>query len=322
MLRREFIRSGGSGLIAMAVTTATPLGRSAFAETAPKEIRFGFQKTGLFVPIRQRRTYENFFNPLGVAVRWVEFQFGPPMLEALNLGSIDFAAVGDAPPIFAQAAAANLYYVAAQPPPGEAVVVAPDSPIRTLADLRGKKIGVPKGSSAHATAVAAVEKAGLAWSDVTPVYLAPADGVAAFDRGIIDAWAIWDPYLAIAEVTKNARSLAFNTEAHDPHFFYLANKAFADKYPAVVSQIADVLAGEAAWAEAHHDEIASLLQEAQGVDLAVEKRVVSRAKYMIEPVNDEIVAGQQATADQFYRLGLIPKKINVRDIVWKWTPRA
>jgi sulfonate transport system substrate-binding protein len=322
MLRRMFLKSGASGLIATAFAAAAPFGRSAMSEEAPKEIRFGFQKSGLFVSVRQRGTYEKVFKPLGVEVRWVEFQFGPPMLEALNLGSIDFATVGDAPPIFAQAAAANLYYVAAQRPSGEAVLVLPDSPIKTLGDLKGKKIGVPKGSSAHATLVAAVEKAGLAWSDIAPVYLSPADGAAAFERGAIDAWTIWDPYFAIAELTKNARRLALNTEVHDPHGFYLANKTFADKYPATVAQIADVLAKEAAWAEAHHDEIALVLQEAQGVDLEVEKRVVSRSKFIVEPVDDKILVGQQATADRFYKLELIPKRIDVRDIVWTWTPKA
>ncbi len=244
------------------------------------------------------------------------------MLEALNLGSIDFATVGDAPPIFAQAASANLYYVAAQPANGEAVLVSPDSPIKTLADLKGKKIGVPKGSSAHATLIAVVEKAGLAWSEIAPVYLSPADGAAAFERGSIDAWAIWDPYFAIAELTKNARRLALNTEAHDPRAFYLANKTFADKYPTAIGQIADLLARDAAWAEAHHDEVAIALKEAQGLDLAVETRVVARSKFIVEPIDDQIIAGQQATADRFFRLGLIPKKIDVREIVWKWTPKA
>jgi sulfonate transport system substrate-binding protein len=321
MLRRQFVKSGATGLIAMAAA-ASFFGRLAIAEEAPKEIRFGFQKSGLFALIRRRRTYEDFFKAHGVEVSWAEFQFGPPMLEALNLGAIDFATVGDAPPIFAQVASANLYYVAAQSPYGEAVIVLPASPIKTLADLKGRKIGVPKGSSAHATLIAAIEKANLSWSEITPVYLSPADGAAAFERGAIDAWAIWDPYFAIAELTKNARPLALNTEAHDPRAFYLANKTFADKYPATVGQIADLLAREAAWAEAHHDEVAIALKEAQGLDLAVETRVVARSKFVIEPIDDQIVASQQATADSFFRLGLIPKKIDVRDIVWKWIPKA
>lgn len=294
MDRRLFLRS------AAALAAASAWSRRSLAADAPKEIRLGFQKAGLLVAVRQRGTIEDAFKPLGIPVRWVEFQFGPPMLEALNLGSIDFATVGDAPPIFAQAAAANLYYIAAQRPSGEAIIVPPDSPITTLEDLKGKRIGIPKGSSAHATAVAAVEKAGLAWTDINPAYLSPADGSAAFKTGAIDAWSIWDPYLAIAELTNSARVIAFNTQVHNPHGFYLANKTFTDKYPETVGQIADLIAREAAWAEAHHDDMARVLQEAQGLDLAVE----------------------QATADRFLKLGLIPKPIVVRDIVWKWKPQA
>jgi sulfonate transport system substrate-binding protein len=292
------------------------------AAEVPKEVRLGFQKSGLFVAIKQRGTYEAYFRAQGIAVRWAEFQFGPPMLEALNAGSIDFATVGDAPPIFAQAADARIYYVAAQPPNGEGVIVPVDSPIKTLADLKGRRLGVAKGSSAHATSVAAIEKAGLSWADITPIYLAPADGAAAFSKGAIDAWTIWDPYLASAEQGKGARVLAFNTDVHSPHNFYLANKAFTDTHPDIIAQFAEVLAREAAWANSHRDEVAKILQEAQGIDLAIEKRTVDRSTYVITPVDDAVVAGQQATADRFQRIGLIPKPIVVRDIVWKWTPKA
>lgn len=316
MNRRSFLAAAAAATVFPAIV------RPARAEAAVREIRLGFQKSGLFVSVRQRGTYEAFFKPQGIDVRWVEFQFGPPMLEALNVGAIDFATVGDAPPIFAQAAAANLYYVAAQPPNGEAVIVPADSPIRTLADLKGRKLGIAKGSSAHATSVAAIVKAGLKWTDVTPVYLAPADGAAAFTKGVIDAWTVWDPYLASAELRQGARVLAFNTDVHSPRNYYLSNKAFADAHPDIVGQIADVLAGEGVWAEAHRGEVARTLQEAQGIDLAVEERVVSRAAYSITPIDAAIVADQQVTADRFHDLGLIPKHIDVRDIVWKWTPKA
>lgn len=314
VMRRRDLLAGAAALIAA--------GRPARAEVPlPKELRLGFQKAGLFVSARRRGVYEAHFQALGVPVRWVEFQFGPPMLEALNLGAIDFARVGDAPPIFAQAASGNLLYVAAQEAGGEAVIVPGASPLRSLADLKGRSIGVPKGSSAHATLVAAVEKAGLAWSDITPVYLAPADGVAAFARGAIDAWSIWDPYLAIA-LGQGARVLAFNRDVANPHSFYLANKAFAEAYPDVVGQIADVLAREAAWADAHRDEVARTLHEAQGIPLAVEEAVVERSRFRIKPIDDSVLESQQKTADRFHRLGLIPRPIRVRDIAWTWTPKA
>jgi sulfonate transport system substrate-binding protein len=320
MKRRSFLKT--TILAGVAVAAKRPLAAWAAGPEKPAVVRLGFQKSGLLVSAKQRGVYERTFAPSGIEVRWVEFQFGPPMLEAVNAGAIDFATVGDAPPIFAQAAAANLSYIAAQPPNGEAVIVPARSPIGSLADLKGKKVGIAKGSSAHATAVAAIEKAGLAWSDITPVYLAPADGLAAFGKGAIDAWAIWDPYLASAELTQEARVLAFNRDVHSPHNFYLANKTFTDRYPEIVGQYADVLAQEAAWANGHRDDLVKTLQEAQGLDRSIEERVVSRATYVIRPLDEAIIAGQQATADRFYKLGLIPKPITVADIVWKWTPRV
>jgi sulfonate transport system substrate-binding protein len=313
-MRRRDLLAGAAALVA----AARPARAGA---SLPKELRLGFQKSGLFVSARRRGVYEAQFQPLGVPVRWVEFQFGPPMLEALNLGAIDFATVGDAPPIFAQAASGNLVYVAAQEAGGEAVIVPGASPLRGLPDLKGRNVGVPKGSSAHATLVAAVETAGLSWSDITPVYLAPADGVAAFARGAIDAWSIWDPYLAIA-LGQGARSLAFNREVANPHSFYLANKVFAETYPEVVGQIADVLAREASWAEANRDAYARTLHEAQGIPLEVETAVVGRTRFRIKPIDEAVLASQQTTADRFHRLGLIPRPIRVRDIAWTWVPRA
>ncbi|MBV8696317.1 MAG: sulfonate ABC transporter substrate-binding protein, partial [Bradyrhizobium sp.] len=97
MKRRDFLKlSVGS------IATAA-LVRPSRAEGAPKEIRIGTQKGGFFPAVRQRHTLEDAFQPLGVEIKWVDFQFGPPLLEAINVGSVDFGYVGDTPPIFAQA---------------------------------------------------------------------------------------------------------------------------------------------------------------------------------------------------------------------------
>jgi sulfonate transport system substrate-binding protein len=116
--------------------------------------------------------------------------------------------VGEAPPIFAQAAGANLVYVANEPPSprSEAIVVPGDSGLKTVAQLKGKKIALNKGSNVHYLLVRAIEKAGLKYSDITPVYLPPADARAAFERGSVDAWVIWDPLLAAAEKQLGARA--------------------------------------------------------------------------------------------------------------------
>ncbi len=289
-----------------------------------KEVRIGFQRAGIFPAVKQRQTLENVFKPRGITVKWVEFQFGPPLLEALNTGNVDFGYTGDAPPIFAQAARANLLYVAALPSAGsnEAVIVPADSPIKTLADLKGKRIGFAKGSSSHNTTVAALEKAGIAYTDVTPVYLTPADAVAAFAGGRIDAWTIWDPYLALAEKNSKVRVLASAKDVHQANAFFLANKDFTSKHPDTVALLNQTFANESKWADGHRSEIATSLSEATGVDHEAITRAVNRSLFLVTPITDEIIKTQQTTADRFHKLGLIPKPISVQEIVWKWTPNS
>ena len=318
MKRREFLKlSVGSAALAV-------LAAPARAEAVPKEIRIGTQKGGFFPAVRQRRTVENVFAPLGVEVKWIDFQFGPPLLEAINVGSVDFGYVGDSPPIFAQAANARIRYVAGVKQAGntQAIIVPKDSAIQTLADLKGKRVAFGKGSSAHNLLVAALEKADLSWSDITPAALAPADATAAFVKGSVDAWSIWDPYLALAELKESARVIAFDKDVHKPNSFYIAGTDFVDKYPAVLGRLNAVFASEGVWAETHHEEVAQAQAEATGVDIAAIRRFVDRSTYSVVPIDDDIIKSQQAVADRFTRLALIPKSINVADIVWKWTPGA
>ncbi len=308
---------GGTLLVAMALA-ASP----APAEDKPKEIRIGTQKGGFFPAVRRRHAVEDAFKPLGIEIKWIDFQFGPPLLEAINVGSVDFGYVGDSPPIFAQAGGAKIRYVAAVKSDGntQAIIVAKDSPIKTLADLKGKRIAFGKGSSAHNLLVAALEKAGIAWSDIAPAPLAPADATAAFVKGSVDAWSIWDPYLALAELKEDARVLAFDRDVHKPNAFYIAGSDFVEKYPSLVAKLDVAFASEGVWAETHHEEVAKAQAEATGVDIEAIRRFVDRSNYRVVPVDDEVVKSQQAVADRYARLGLIPKLVNVSDIVWKWTP--
>ena len=132
----------------------------------------------------------------------------------MNVGAIDFGNTGETPPVFAQAAGAAIRYVAYEPPApkGEAILVPKDSPLKSIADLKGKKIAVAKGSNAHYLLVKALEKAGVKYEDITPAYLAPADARAAFESGAVDAWSIWDPYLAAAQTTLGAKTLTDATD--------------------------------------------------------------------------------------------------------------
>jgi sulfonate transport system substrate-binding protein len=315
MITRRNILGGTVIFAALAISDAR-------AQDGPAEIRIGTQKGGFFPAIRQRHSVEDAFRPLGIEIRWIDFQFGPPLLEAINAGSVDFGFVGDAPPIFAQAGGARIRYVAAVKSDGntQAIIVPQDSPIRTLADLKGKRIAFGKGSSAHNLLVAALEKAGLAWSDITPAPLAPADATAAFVKGSVDAWSIWDPYLALAELKQNARVIAFDKDVHQPNAFYIAGSDFVEKYPALLARLNAVFASEGRWADTHHEEVAQAQAEATGVDIEAIRRFVDRSNYRVVPVDDEVIKSQQAVADRFARVGLIPKPVNVREIVWNWTP--
>jgi len=292
------------------------------AEDKPTEIRIGTQKGGFFPAVRQRHSVEDAFKPLGIEIKWIDFQFGPPLLEAINAGSVDFGFVGDSPPIFAQAGGAGIRYVAAVKSDGntQAIIVPQDSPIKTLSDLKGKRIAFGKGSSAHNLLVAALEKAGLGWSDITPAPLAPADATAAFVKGAVDAWSIWDPYLALAELKEHARVIAFDKDVHKPNAFYIAGSGFVEKYPSLVARLNAVFASEGRWADTHHEEVAKAQAEATGVDIEAIRRFVDRSNYRVVPVDDEVIKSQQIVADRFARIGLIPKPVNVSDIVWKWTP--
>jgi sulfonate transport system substrate-binding protein len=315
MITKRHILGGALLLAALAITPAQ-------AEDKPAEIRIGTQKGGFFPAVRQRHTVEDVFKPLGIEVKWIDFQFGPPLLEAINVGGVDFGFVGDSPPIFAQAAGARIRYVAAVKSDGntQAIIVPQESPIKTLADLKGKRIAFGKGSSAHNLLVAALEKAGLSWGDITPAPLAPADATAAFVKGAVDAWSIWDPYLALAELKEQARVIAFDRDVHKPNAFYIAASDFVEKYPSQVARLNAVFASEGQWADSHHEEVAKAQAEATGVDIEAIRRFVDRSNYRVVPVDDEVIRSQQIVADRFARLGLIPKPVNVSDIVWKWTP--
>ncbi len=287
-----------------------------------KELKIGYQKTGLPVIARQQGVIETALQPKGVTVKWVEFTAGPPLVEALNVGSIDVGWVGDAPPIFGQAAGSAIVYTAALPSngQGEAIFVKPDSAVRSVADLKGKKVGVGKGTSAHNLLVAALEKEGIVFTDIEPVYLSPADAAAAFASDKIDAWTVWDPFFAIAETRYQPRVLARSSDVLDVNTYFIANKGFAAEHPDAITTTVEALGVAAKWADANRDKVAAALHEVTGVPLEAQTLAANRTVFGIFPITQEIVANQQATADRFFRLGLIPKEVKISEAVW--TPPA
>lgn len=293
-------------------------GKPAFAAD-PVQLRIGFQKSAVnLVILKQKAVLEQRF--ANSKVQWVEFPAGPQLLEALSVGSLEFGLTGDAPPVFAQAAGKPLQYVGAEPskPRSSAILVKPDSPVRALADLKGRKIAFQKGSSAHYLVVRALAKAGLAWADITPVHLSPAEARAAFERGSVDAWAIWDPYFAATEVDIAPRVLTNGEGLSGNNSFYLASTAFTREHPQALAVLLAELTRADAYVQSHRKEAAQLVSDFSGLGLATVHRFIERRPPSpVGPLSAQIVAQQQNVADAFAQLGLIPRPVRVAEIVWR-----
>ena len=315
--RRSLLRAGlaAAGVAALPSFAFLPL--SARADGGG--VRIGYQKgSSNLLVLKAQDLLAPVLDPLGYTVTWTEFQAGPPLLEALNAGALDFGTTGAPPPIFAQAAGADLIYAAATTPSPleEGILVAQDAAIQSVADLKGKKVAVAKGSSANAFLAYALGGAGLAWGDVEATFLLPADAKAAFDGGSVDSWAIWDPYAAVAEDTSNARSIADGTTAnHTNRSFYLASRAFATDHAEALAGLISALETSDAWAAENPEDVAKLVAGETGIDEATQLKVEQRSAYGLESITPEIITEQQDLADMFLDLGLIPARVDVASAV-------
>jgi sulfonate transport system substrate-binding protein len=216
-----------------------------------------------------------------------------------------------------QAANAGFVYIAHEPPApqGEATLVPRDSAIKSVADLKGKKIALNKGSNVHYLLVKLLQQAGVKYSEIQPVFLASADARAAFETGTVDAWVIWDPYQAAAEVAIKARTLADGTGTVENNQFYLASKSFADANPHIVDTVLAAVDDVDRWAEGNSSAVAQQLSAGIGIPAPVLEIALKRQTYGIKPLDDATVAEQQKIADTFYALGLLPKPITISTVV-------
>ena len=283
-----------------------------FAQAPARVLRVGHQKGWLSI-LKGRGTLEKRLAPLGVSVTWTEFNAGPVQLEALNVGSIDFGDVGEAPPIFAQAAGAPLVYAGATVPRPklEAVIVPKGSAIRSVADLKAKRVAFNKGSNVHYFLVKLLEKHGLAYGDVQAVFLAPADARAAFEKGAIDAWVIWDPFLAAAQKTLDARLLADASGVVQNRAYYFTSREFATRNADVLKIAVDEVNAVDTWAAKNQSAAAAELSAVLGLDKSITELYLSRTAFGTAPITREIIGEQQVIADTFFELKLIPKKLNL-----------
>ena len=306
----------GLGVITIAINLFF-LFSTAHAQEA-HELRIGFQKSSALHTLQKADgSLEQKLKPLGVTIKWVEFPAGPQLLEGLNVGAVDVGYVGEAPPIFAQAAGAQFVYIGNDPasPAAEAVIVPKDSPIKSVAELKGKKVALNKGSNVNYLLVKLVEKAGLKYTDLDVKYLPPADARAAFESKSIDAWVIWDPFLAAAEKTLGARVLADGRGVVNNYQYYLAQRDYAKKNPEIIKTLFAASVEGGTWVKAHVKEAAAQIAPLQGLPVDVVELTLNRQELNVKPITPQVAADQQKIADTFFDLKLIPKAIKVNDAV-------
>jgi sulfonate transport system substrate-binding protein len=311
------LRQGVLGILLLAAVLSA---RPAAADTV--EVRVGYQKSSTLITLlKSAGGLNEKLAAEHAQVSWHEFTSGAPLLEALNVGGIDLSAdVADTVPVFALAAGAKFtYYAQETPSPGaEAILVRSDSPIRSVTQLGGKRIAVAKAAGAHYLLIAALEKSGLKFTDIQPAYLTPADGRAAFERGSVDAWAVWDPYFAGAVAQVKARVLTDGSNLASYRRYYLASSDFARAHPKILRIVFEALQERGQWVKSHPQEAAAVLSPIWGLDAQATVIANSRRSYAVRPVSVDALTEQQKIADTFLRATLLSKAVNVSTVeIWK-----
>jgi aliphatic sulfonates family ABC transporter substrate-binding protein len=281
-------------------------------------LRVGHQPFGVLSLLKATGALEEALAEFGMDVEWTDCATGMDVIDALAAGALDIGVVGEAPPIFAQASHAPFVYLASEPPApeGEAIVVPEQSTIAAVAELRGRRLAVSRGANVVYFVVRALEEAGLTLDDVDVRALSPLEACSAFDRGDVDAWAIWNPMLASLEhsrktrVLRDARGLASNRG------FYVGRRAFADARPEIVEAFVGQVGAVGRWANASRELAARMLAPHVGFSTGAVEAALARTPFDARPLDGDAVIAQQSIADTFHRLRLIGRPVNVNEAVW------
>ncbi|OOW86699.1 sulfonate ABC transporter substrate-binding protein [Xanthomonas campestris pv. vitiswoodrowii] len=312
-------RAAAYAALASALLLASLVWAQPALAAEPAQLRVGYQKAvSSLVLAKQHRLLEQRFAQTKII--WVEFPAGPQLLEALNVGSIDLGGAGDIPPLFAQAAGADLLYVGWVPPTpkAETILVPSTSALRTVAGLKGKRVAFQKGSSAHNLLLRLLAKSGLSMRDITPLYLSPANARAAFAAGQVDAWAIWDPWYSALTLDGSARLLANGEGLGLTGGFFLSSRRYATAWGPFVQQVMGTLNQADGLLERDRAGSIKILAQVSGLPPAVVERTLAhRPPASVQPLSAQVIKAQQATADLFYAQRLLPKRVLVAPAVWR-----
>jgi len=289
------------------------------AEGKNTTVTIGYQQSLSPVLLaKEKGWFEKEFKKKGVNVKWAEFQSGPPQFEAMSSGRIDFAQVGNAPVIVGQAANIPFKEIAlsSEGTKGNAILVQKNSKIKSLKDLKGKKIAVAKGSSGFNLLYVALNKAGIKPNDVQIIQLQPDEAQPAFESGKVDAWSIWEPFVSLQVIKKGARVLADGTtlDLTSPGFT-IVRSAFAKEHPELVVDFLKIYQKALTWQKKHPEQAIDFYAKAKGIDKDVVRRVLVNNEMLNKVTTKKIINEQQKTADFLYKQGTIKQKIDTSKVV-------
>lgn len=281
-------------------------------------VKIGIQGSGgLFGKAREEKWFEQEFEKVGANVEWIEFQSGPPMTEAIASNKLDIASLGNMPIIAGQAA--NIpFKIISQALDGKnnvAIIVPANSTASSLADLKGKKIAVTKGSNAYNFLYRGFAESGLKDSDFEIIQLQPDETQSAFENGGVDAWATWDPYITLNTLTGKGKVLTDGEQMGvlSPSFT-IARTAFTDEHPELITLYLKAVNKALKWETENEQEALERYAAERNISTDVIKGTFERSRSINIPVSDEIIEEMQKTADFQYEIKNIRSQVEVKKI--------
>lgn len=324
--RRRFIQVAVPGILSLSATlalgscsqdTQTPQASSTKIDPSAiktKVLRLGYQQAGDLV--RVTGVLEKRLEPLGIKVEWAQFAQGPQLMEAMNVGKIDLGSVGETPPIFAQAAGADIVYVVGTkrtPTSGRSSIIAvpPESSIQKVEDIKGQEVVFQKASASHYFILRALQEVGLKISDIKIRSMPNVEARGAFIEGKIPVWVSGDPHYALAEKLGRIRVIKTAEGLDSPGGYYIGGRKFAEENPGLLKIVIEEIDKIEQWASNHRQETAKLIAPEQKLDLDVAEKVISRRTLGRRAISPELIKEQQRVADLFYQNGILPTPVDI-----------
>lgn len=279
-------------------------------------VTIGYQKADPVDIARQHGELIKKMKAKGYQVVFKEFSDGAAFMTALKSGAIDYARVGDTPPVTAKAAGTDIALIAAGATKeyGSGILVGKNSQITNLKQLKGKTIAYQKGTAAQYLIIQALKKAGLSTNDVKLVNMDQSSASVAFAKGSVDAWVTWDPYTATAQVNQGAKLLTNGTGLAKNRDFLISTQNYAKTHIALSKLLTTYINDDMTWANNHHTQLIAMLSKTLKLSDAVIQKMVERRTYAMALVkaDSSIVDEENQIANTFYQEGVVTEKVDMK----------